>query len=165
MVLLSVFMKHTEEQVSLEGQNVTNSFIPLSGSPGSLTCTPNQNLAVQLKHMWEIEESLCYFIIKEYSLYWIHLLVLTGFFVESFRLSIYKIMSSSNREIEGKHLIFHHWIQHSLCLMHLEHCAVAVGKEFQLNGGAALSGYVSSQDPDRRSKTIHKLPPAPQWCF
>ena len=33
-----MFMKHTEEQVSLEGQNVTNSFIPLSGSPGSLTC-------------------------------------------------------------------------------------------------------------------------------
>lgn len=50
---ITVFMKHTEEQVSLEGKNVTNSFIPLSGSPGSLSCTPNQNLAVQLKHMWE----------------------------------------------------------------------------------------------------------------
>ena len=58
----------------MKGQNVTHSFIPLSGSPSSLICTPNQNLVVQLKHMWEIEKSLCYFIIKEYNLYGIHLL-------------------------------------------------------------------------------------------
>ena len=46
--------------------------------------------------------------------------------------------------------------------MHLDHYAVAMGKELQLNGGVALSGHIASLDPDRRSKPTHKLPPAPQ---